>query len=218
MGGPGATSADAGAQGTNVGHRPLLVLLDRDFDSARYWSTYLDLASPAGTADLALCDLAFESPESARERLAGSPPFQNVVAILIDAPGAPPVLIARPARFPEAFGFVEADVAERLRPWLDEQERSLRAAIAPDDATFARREDIVLGMADSPRVVRAVELTRLGRERQRRAAPARARGVRTGSCGELQAEDRHSDAPIYACGIGSLSTSARRFLDAYTAR
>ncbi len=197
---------------------PLLVLLEHDDASGLYWGAYLDLVSDAGAADLALCDLAFETPQRARKRLPAGATFQAGIALWIDVPGAPPVFIAKPPSPPAFDDLVDSRRAEHLHPWLDETERALHAVIAPDEETFARRARLVLGASAGPRSQSEARLTAMGRERLARSAPRGAKWARSAGCGALEFEDGTSESAGYACGMGSLTGSARRFLHAYTAK
>lgn len=205
---------------------PLLIMLADPKKVGHYslrWSAYLDCASDAAQAELALCELAFAIPEQVRaiwndqldER--ATIPF----GLVIEPPRGVVQRVAAADSEPSERDFYYLPNVANLRPWIAEMERALHAAIAPDEATFERAAKAVLGEKAGSRRACEAALARLSRERNAKTVPAGARWARRfGACASVEFEDgtkqsTHPGAGV-ACGMGSISNETRHFLWMYT--
>lgn len=200
---------------------PLLVMLARtapDVERGRWWGRFLDESGDAAHADLALCELVYASAGDARTQFPGAGlAVEEIPLGLVVVPGdaeRPFMPLERPhldARNVHA----QDDVTQRHEEHAA-LAMTIREAVAPTDARFEALAKRVLGVTDGRRRSCESALARRLVERVRDDAPAGARWVTSGGCGEIRAGREVLQSSSGPCGTAMLGPESRRFLWLYT--
>lgn len=208
-------------------HVPLVVLLDvrrEEGDGTYAWAAYLDLASDAAHAHLALCELVFASAEQVR-RVCPEPDWRDALdrggeltSALVVHTDPPAVVRVEPVWMElTVWNFLDVEPTPEVLQWVRETEARLNRAIAPDTSTFERSARAALGQPTAARATLEATLAAASRERLARLALPGAKWVKPGrECGELEFEDGTHDGVAITCGAAVCTPRSRHFLWLYT--
>lgn len=196
---------------------PLLVLIDKadNVEASGYaWGTYLNFASDAAYADLALCELVYSRIDAAyeiwRDELHVDEPRPRALVVRALTPALTRVPYTALAL--EWSDFAGDPTATKLRTWMMTTESQLHAAIAPDEASFVQAAGVVLGAVPASRAAAEAALAQRAREALTRTAPPGAKWGTPSGCAGLEFDDGTLEEPGVACGMGHVDEVSRRFL------